>query len=151
MRLIPFAAVMSLLCALAVSGQDLPLSQLPPDLQRPKPRRLRKIRLSPNLGSQNRQTRRRALMQRARSRRINRDKRVFGVIPNNRTTSGTVPYQPISAGRKIMIGLKDSFDWPPYLTGAAFAGLYQLENSNPSFGQGAAGYSTVGQRRRPIR
>jgi hypothetical protein len=68
------------------------------------------------------------------------DKRVFGVIPNNRTTSGLVPYKPISARRKIVIGLKDSFDWPPFLTGALFAGLYQLENSNPSFGQGAAGY-----------
>jgi hypothetical protein len=68
------------------------------------------------------------------------DKRVFGVIPNNRTTSGLVPYQPISGGHKIVIALKDSFDWPPYLTGALFAGLYQLEDSNPSFGQGAAGY-----------
>jgi hypothetical protein len=68
------------------------------------------------------------------------DKRVFGVIPNNRTASGTVPYAPISAKQKILIGLKDSFDWPAYLTGGLFAGLYQLENSNPSFGQGAAGY-----------
>ncbi len=68
------------------------------------------------------------------------DKRVFGVIPNNRTTSGSVPFEPISAKQKIVIGLKDSFDWPPYLTGALFAGLYQLDNSNPSFGQGVAGY-----------
>lgn len=68
------------------------------------------------------------------------DKRVFGVIPNNRTTSGTVPFQPISARSKIVIGLKDSFDWPPYLTGALFAGLYQLADTNPSFGQGTAGY-----------
>ncbi len=68
------------------------------------------------------------------------DKRVFGVIPNNRTTSGAVPFAPITAKQKIVIGLKDSFDWPPYLTGALFAGLYQLENSNPSFGQGVAGY-----------
>ncbi len=68
------------------------------------------------------------------------DKRVFGVIPNNRTTSGAVPFKPITAKQKIVIGLKDSFDWPPYLTGAAFAGIYQLENSNPSFGQGFKGY-----------
>jgi hypothetical protein len=68
------------------------------------------------------------------------DKRVFGVIPNNRTTSGLAPYQPISGSHKIVIALKDSFDWPSYITGALFAGLYQLENSNPSFGQGAAGY-----------
>jgi hypothetical protein len=68
------------------------------------------------------------------------DKRVFGVIPNNRTTSGAVPFTPITAKRKLIIGLKDSFDWPPYLTAALFAGLYQLEDSNPSFGQGTVGY-----------
>ena len=68
------------------------------------------------------------------------DKRVFGVIPNNRTTSADVPYSPITAHRKIVIALKDSFDWPAYITGGLFAGLYQLENSNPSFGQGTAGY-----------
>lgn len=68
------------------------------------------------------------------------DKRVFGVIPNNRTTSADVPYSSITAHRKIVIALKDSFDWPAYLTGGLFAGLYQLENSNPSFGQGTAGY-----------
>ena len=68
------------------------------------------------------------------------DKRVFGVIPNNRTTSADLPYNPITAGRKIVIALKDSFDWPSYITGGLFAGLYQLDNSNPSFGQGAAGY-----------
>lgn len=68
------------------------------------------------------------------------DKRVFGVIPNNRTTSGNVPYEPITAGYKITIALKDSFDWPSYVTGSVFAGLYQLSNSNPSFGQGAKGY-----------
>src|SRR5579862_8056260 len=52
------------------------------------------------------------------------DKRVFGVLPNNRTTSGMVPFQKISAGHKIKIALKDSFDWPSYLTGSLFAGLY---------------------------
>ncbi len=68
------------------------------------------------------------------------DKRVFGVIPNNRTTSGNVPFEPITAGYKITIALKDSFDWPSYLTGSVFAGLYQLSNANPSFGQGVKGY-----------
>jgi hypothetical protein len=68
------------------------------------------------------------------------DKRVFGVLPNYRTTENAIPFQPISAGQKIKIALKDSFDWPSYLTGGLFAGLYQLENSNPSFGQGTAGY-----------
>jgi len=69
------------------------------------------------------------------------DKRVFGVFPNYRTTDGNVPFQEISSGQKILIGLKDSFDWPVYLTGGAFALLYQLENQNPSFGQGMKGYA----------
>jgi hypothetical protein len=69
------------------------------------------------------------------------DKRVFGVIPNNRTTEASVPFVPISAKRKMTIAYKDSFDWPVYPTSAAFALLYQLENQNPSFGQGTAGYA----------
>jgi hypothetical protein len=40
----------------------------------------------------------------------------------------------------MTIAFKDSFDWPTYITGGLFASLYQLEDSNPSFGQGAAGY-----------
>jgi len=69
------------------------------------------------------------------------DKRVFGVIPNNRTTEASIPFEPISAGRKMTIAAKDSFDWPVYITSGLFASLYQIENQNPSFGQGMAGYS----------
>jgi hypothetical protein len=69
------------------------------------------------------------------------DKRVFGVFPNYRTTDGNVPFQPITSKQKILIGLKDSFDWPVYITGGAFAALYQIENQNPSFGQGMKGYA----------
>ena len=39
-----------------------------------------------------------------------------------------------------MIAAKESFDWPPILTGAAYGGLGQLSNQNPCFGQGGAGY-----------
>jgi len=69
------------------------------------------------------------------------DKRVFGVFPNYRTTEASIPFTPIGAKQKILIGLKDSFDWPVYLTSAGFAGLYQLEDQNPSFGQGVEGYA----------
>jgi hypothetical protein len=69
------------------------------------------------------------------------DKRIFGVIPNNRTTEGSIPFQPITAKQKITIAFKDSFDWPVYPTAALFAVLYQLENQNPSFGQGMEGYA----------
>ncbi|HXB73168.1 MAG TPA: hypothetical protein VNY05_33330 [Candidatus Acidoferrales bacterium] len=69
------------------------------------------------------------------------DKRIFGVLPNNRTTENSLPFVPISAKRKMTIAYKDSFDWPVYPTAAAFATLYQVENQNPSFGQGMAGYA----------
>lgn len=69
------------------------------------------------------------------------DKRVFGVFPNYRTTDNNVPFSPLTARQKFTIGLKDSFDWPVYPTSGAFALLYQLENQNPSFGQGLKGYA----------
>jgi len=69
------------------------------------------------------------------------DKRIFGVLPNYRTADGSAPFAPITAKHKFYIATKDSFDYPVYLTSAIFAGLYQLENQNPSFGQGAKGYA----------
>jgi hypothetical protein len=68
------------------------------------------------------------------------DKHIFGVIPNYRTADGSLPYRSISVRQKFTIAAKDSFDWPVYLTSAAFAGLYQLDNQNPTFGQGMKGY-----------
>lgn len=68
------------------------------------------------------------------------DKRIFGVLPNYRTADGTIPYAPITAHQKMMIGLKDSFDKPVYMVSASFALLGQLEDSNPDFGQGLKGY-----------
>jgi hypothetical protein len=69
------------------------------------------------------------------------DKRIFGVLPNYRTADGSAPFVPIPSKRKFYIAAKDSFDYPVYLASAAFAGLYQLENENPSFGQGVKGYA----------
>ena len=69
------------------------------------------------------------------------DKRIFGVIPNNRTTENSIPFHKITPKQKITIAFKDSFDWPVYPTAALFATLYQLENQNPSFGQGMEGYA----------
>ena len=69
------------------------------------------------------------------------DKRIFGVLPNNRTTENSIPFHPITAKQKMTIAAKDSFDLPVYPTAALFAVLYQLENQNPSFGQGLKGYA----------
>lgn len=69
------------------------------------------------------------------------DKRVFGVIPNNRTTEASLPFAPINSKRKMTIALKDSFALPLGLTSSVFASVYQWEDQNPSFGQGMAGYA----------
>ncbi|HUA57331.1 MAG TPA: hypothetical protein VML19_01160 [Verrucomicrobiae bacterium] len=69
------------------------------------------------------------------------DKRIYGVLPNNRMTENSYPFRMLTPKEKFTIALKDSVDIPVYPTAALFAGLYQLENSNPSFGQGVAGYA----------
>jgi hypothetical protein len=134
MRLIPHAAILGMTCVFALSGQEST------DPQPPLDQTATDQTATPSAQTKPPDTTVPANGTGAQPANKPVDKRVFGVIPNNRTTSGTVPYQPISAKRKIVIGFKDSFDWPPYLTGALFAGLYQLENSNPSFGQGTVGY-----------
>jgi hypothetical protein len=69
------------------------------------------------------------------------DKRILGVLPNYRTADGSLPFQPITTGRKFYIARKDSLDYPVVMLAAIFASAYQLENQNPSFGQGFKGYS----------
>ena len=69
------------------------------------------------------------------------DKRIFGVLPNYRTADGTQPYRPITVKQKFTIAKKDTFDYPSYVLAAAFAGISQVNNSNPSFGQGFKGYA----------
>jgi len=68
------------------------------------------------------------------------DKRVFGILPNYRTVQDTGSVEPISAREKMRIAAKDTFDYPVWVTAAGFAGLYQMQNQNPSFGQGTKGY-----------
>ena len=46
----------------------------------------------------------------------------------------------LSAKAKLTIASKDSFDYPLVLLAGAFAGLGQVTDQNPSFGQGMAGY-----------
>jgi len=69
------------------------------------------------------------------------DKHIFGVLPNYRTAEGSVPFSPITVKQKFMIASKDSMSPPSYILGGIFAGLSQLTNSNPSFGQGLTGYA----------
>jgi hypothetical protein len=69
------------------------------------------------------------------------DKRAYGILPNYRTVNGTDGVEPLTVRRKFWIASKDSFDYPIYFISGAFAGISQIENSNPSFGQGMKGYA----------
>ncbi len=70
------------------------------------------------------------------------DKRIFGVLPNYRTAEMSAEYQPISPKRKLIIATKDSFDYPLVILAMAYAGVYQLDNNHPQFGQGLSGYAS---------
>jgi hypothetical protein len=67
-------------------------------------------------------------------------KRILGVIPNYRTSPPLHPYAPISTKEKFILASQDAFDRGTVVLAAAFAGEGQLTKSDPSFGQGAAGF-----------
>ena len=65
---------------------------------------------------------------------------MFGVLPNYRTADASLEGTVLTPREKYSIAAKDSFDYPLVLTAAALAGLAQLTNQDPSFGQGLKGY-----------
>jgi hypothetical protein len=67
-------------------------------------------------------------------------KRLFGIVPNYRTSPSLVNYTPLTPAGKFKIAGQDAFDRGTIVLAAAFAGIGQLSNSNPSFGQAGAGY-----------
>lgn len=68
-------------------------------------------------------------------------KRLFGIIPNFRTSPSLTEYKPLTAREKFSIATQDSFDRGTIALAAAFAGEGMLNHATPSFGQGVAGYS----------
>jgi len=67
-------------------------------------------------------------------------KRVFGVLPNYRTADVSQESTTLTPHQKLVIASKDSFDYPLVALGGMFAGLGQLANEDPSFGQGMKGF-----------
>jgi hypothetical protein len=67
--------------------------------------------------------------------------RVFGVLPNYRTADASQIGTVLTNRQKLTIASKDSFDYPLVILAGAFAGLGQLTNQQPSFGQGFKGYA----------
>jgi hypothetical protein len=66
--------------------------------------------------------------------------RVLGVLPNYRSGEESDPFTPLSVRRKFYIGYKDSTDYPIFFVAGVLAGLGQLTNQHPEFGQGMEGY-----------
>src|SRR5260370_7790351 len=67
--------------------------------------------------------------------KIEMQKRVLGVLPNYRTADGTKAFVPLTAGGKINIAVKDSFDKPSFVIAAALSFIYQPATQNPTFSQ----------------
>jgi hypothetical protein len=68
-------------------------------------------------------------------------KRIFWIIPNYRTYPLNARYQPITTREKFKIAQQDVLDPGTFVMAGALAGIGQWSNTNPSFGQGAAGYA----------
>jgi hypothetical protein len=66
---------------------------------------------------------------------------VLGILPNYRTTNVDQPVVPLKPKEKMLIAFKDSFAPTIFFVTGALAGLGQLENLHPQFGQGFEGYA----------
>jgi hypothetical protein len=66
--------------------------------------------------------------------------RIFWTLPNYLTVENAAHVPPLTTGGKFKLTAKDSFDPVeiPYI--GLVAGIGQAQNSEPSYGQGAAGY-----------
>jgi len=67
-------------------------------------------------------------------------KRIFGIVPNYRTSPSLQNYEPLTSREKFKIASQDAFDRGTVGLAALFAGEGQLTNANRSFGQGGAGF-----------
>ena len=68
-------------------------------------------------------------------------KRIFGIIPNYRTSPSLQNYSPLTVREKFRIASQDSFDRGTGALALLFGAQSQLANSNPAFGQGVAGFA----------
>lgn len=81
-----------------------------------------------------------AVVMRAQQADDDQSKRMFGIIPNFRTSPSLMDYKPLTAGQKFKMASQDAFDRGTFLLAAASAGEAQLSKSNPSFGDGMGAY-----------
>lgn len=67
-------------------------------------------------------------------------KRILFIIPNFRSVTADEKLPPTTTKEKFKIALLDSFDYSAFVEVGILAGLGQIENSEPEFHQGGAGY-----------
>lgn len=67
-------------------------------------------------------------------------KRILGIIPNFRAVSANTQLPPLSFKEELKLASQDTFDYSDVIFVAALAGISMAGKSQPSFGQGAAGY-----------
>lgn len=70
----------------------------------------------------------------------NSNSRIFGVIPNFRTSPTLVNYMPLDASTKFHLAREDAFDRGTFILAGLFAGQAQWTQTAPSFGHGASAY-----------
>jgi hypothetical protein len=66
--------------------------------------------------------------------------RLFFTLPNFLTLENADQVPPLTAGQKFKVVARSSFDYVQYPWYGFLAGISQAENSEPGYGQGAAGY-----------
>jgi hypothetical protein len=66
--------------------------------------------------------------------------RLFFALPNFLTLENAGQIPPLTAGQKFKVVARGSFDYVQYFWYGFLAGISQAENSEPGYGQGAAGY-----------
>jgi hypothetical protein len=66
--------------------------------------------------------------------------RLFYALPNYLTVESTAARQPLTTQQKFKLVARNSFDYVEYPWYGLRAGISQPQNSQPSYGQGAAGF-----------
>lgn len=67
-------------------------------------------------------------------------KRILWIIPNYRAVSANTQLPPISFKTKFWLATEDTFDYSDFIFVGGLAGISMAGKSQPTFGQGAAGY-----------
>ncbi len=67
-------------------------------------------------------------------------KRILGIIPNYRAVSANTQLPPQSFKDNLWLATQDTFDYSDFIFVGGLAGIAMAGKSQPSFGQGGAGY-----------